>query len=118
MKINFDSLSLTEKRYYHYQRLVNPYVGIHTIKRNKVFITFEEIRETVRTGNIKFVEKKTYKGKLTTNLIIISPKTEKIEGIDCKLNVVYSLDNKKVVTAFYRGTKFNKYNLGKRKEIR
>lgn len=118
MKIKFDSLSLTEKRYYHKLRLVSPYIGVHTIKRNKVFITFEEIRETVRVGDIKFIEKKVYEGKLTTNLIITSPLTKKVEGLESKLNVVYSLDYKKVVTAFYRGTEINKYNLGKREEIK
>lgn len=114
MRVKFENLTKEEKSYYNSKRSVNAYIGKHTISRNKIFISFSDIREVTKNGSIKFVEKKVYKGKPTTNLIIIDNKTKKIDGVKAVLNVVYSISNKKVVTAFYRGTEINVQNLGKK----
>lgn len=114
MRIKFEDLTKEEKNFYEKKRSVSPYIGKHTIDRNKVFIDFSNIRNVTKYGKIKFVEKKIYKGKPTTNLILVGSEVKKIDGVKAVLNVVYSVTNKKVVTAFYRGTEKNVQNLGKK----
>lgn len=118
MRIKFEDLTKKEKNFYESKRSVNAYIGKHTISRNEIFISFSDIKEVVKIGKIKFVEKKVYNGKPTTNLILVGSKTRKIDGVEAVLNVVYSISNKKVVTAFYRGTEKNVQNLGKKLNLK
>lgn len=99
MKYRYKDLSKEEKTRLDNARKRSFYVSYHALKRNKVFIDKEYVREVAKKGKILSYENRGNKGEV---LIIGNRKDDIIEGELATLIIVVNLAGNNVMTCYYR----------------
>lgn len=105
MKYRYKDLNKKDKIRLDNARKKSFYISHHALKRNKVFIDKEYIREVAQSGKILLYEvreNKKKKGTMEEVLTIGNRKDDIIEGKEATLMIVLSLTGGNILTCYYR----------------